>query len=88
MLIVLHMLFIITRSIKYLARQGLALRGHSSDGGNFIQLLKMQSETDPAIQTSMVIERAEKYTSGEIQNEILQLMTHNILRNNNEVCTC
>ena len=73
------MLFKIIRSIKYLARQGLALRGHSSDDGNLIQLLKMQSETDPALQAWLKKER-EKYTSGEIQNEILQLMAHSILR--------
>ena len=44
------MLFKIIRSIKYLARQGFALRGHSSDDGNLIQLLKMQNETDSALQ--------------------------------------
>ena len=60
------MLFTIIWSIKSLAQQGLALRGHSSDGDNFIQLLKMQSETDPAIQAWLMKEQ-EKYTSGEIQ---------------------
>ena len=74
-----RMLHVIVRSIKYLARQGLALRGHSSDEGNFIQLLKLQSETDPALQTWLAKER-EKYTSGEIQNEILQIMANTILR--------
>lgn len=73
------MLYLIIRSIKYLARQGLALRGHSSDEGNFIQLLKFQSETDPTLQAWLAKNR-EKYTSGEIQNEILRLMAHNVLR--------
>ncbi|XP_003388962.1 PREDICTED: zinc finger MYM-type protein 1-like [Amphimedon queenslandica] len=74
-----RMLHVIIRSIKYSARQGLALRGHSSDEGNFIQLLKLQSETDPALQTWLPKE-CEKYTSGEIQNEILQIMGNSILR--------
>ena len=72
-------LFAIIRSIRFLARQGLALRGHSSDEGNFIQLLKLLSETEPALQSWLAKER-EKYTSGEIQNEILRLMAHSILR--------
>ncbi|XP_011402633.1 PREDICTED: zinc finger MYM-type protein 1-like [Amphimedon queenslandica] len=74
-----RMLHVIIRSIKYLAWQGLALRGDSSDEGNFIQLLKLQSETDPALQAWLTKER-EKYTSGEIQNAILRIMANSILR--------
>ena len=73
------MLIIIIRSIKYLARQGLALRGHLSDEGNFIQLLKLQGETDAELR-AWLLKKQEKYISGDIQNEILCLMAHSILR--------
>ena len=45
------MLFTTIQSIKFLSRQGLALRGRNSDECNFIQLLKFLSETDPALKT-------------------------------------
>ena len=44
-------LFTIIRSIRFLARQGLALRGHNSYTGNFMQLLKLLSETELAVQS-------------------------------------
>ena len=56
----------------------MALRGHNSNEGNFIQLLKFLSETDPALKTWLAKER-EKYTSEEIQNEIVRLMAQSIL---------
>lgn len=72
------MLVTIIRSVEYLARQGLALRGHSSDEGNFIQLLKFLGESDPAVNAWLARDR-EKYISGEIQNEILWIMAHSII---------
>ena len=44
-------LLAILRAIRYLSRQGLALRGHESTEGNFIQVLKLQSETDDHIKS-------------------------------------
>ena len=52
-----RMLFTIIRSIRFYARQGLALRGRNSDEGNFIQLLKLLSETEPALQPWLAKER-------------------------------
>jgi len=34
---------LIISSVLYLGRQGLALRGHENDEGNFAQLLKLRS---------------------------------------------
>ena len=43
-----HLLTIL-RSIRFLARQGLPLRGHDDQQSNFIQLLKLQGESDASI---------------------------------------
>ncbi len=84
-----EMLKVILSSIRYLGRQGLALRGHykaecSSDRGgepdsNFIQLLKMRAEDKPSLLKWM--EKAQdKFTIPDIQNEILSIMELQILR--------
>ena len=55
------MLIIIIRSIKYLARQGLALRGHLSDEGNCIQLLELQGETDAELRAWLLKKQETVY---------------------------
>lgn len=74
-----RMLAVIVRSVKYLARQGLALRGHLHNEGNFIQLLNMQAETDGELK-AWLQKKQKKYLSGDIQNELLRLMAHSVLR--------
>ena len=70
----------ILSNIKFLARQGLPLWGHGSEiDSNFIQLLKLRAEDDPRIDRWMV-KRTDKYTSADIQNKILKLMSMNVLR--------
>ena len=69
-------LVIVLSTIRYLARQGLPLRG-SDDGkdSNFYQLLLLRSEN------SLVLDRARfKYTLPDIQNEILSIMALKVLR--------
>ena len=79
------MLKIILSSIRFLGRQGLALRGHykSADGSvsntgseedsNFLQLLKTRAEDHPQLLKWM--ERSQdKFLSSDIQNEILSIM--------------
>ena len=64
-------------TIRYLARQGLPLCG-SDDGkeSNFYQLLLLRSEASPGN-----LDRAQfKYTSPDVQNEILSIKALNILR--------
>ena len=70
----------ILSSIRYLARQGLPLRGDGSDkDSNFYQLLLLRGEDFSSIQP--MLERAQmKFTSPEIQNEILKIMATSILR--------
>ena len=59
-------------SIRFLARQGQALRGND-ENDNLTQLLLLRSEDDEYLRSWLKADR-EKYTSHEIQNELLQLM--------------
>lgn len=80
---------IILSTIRYLGRQGLALRGHykavdesrkrSEFDSNFIQLLRTQAEDNPQLLKWME-KSQDKFTSPEIQNEILSIMALHILR--------
>lgn len=66
--------------LQFLGRQGLALRGDQSDeNSNFMQLLKLRSKDFPKLK-EWLEKKSEKYTSHDIQNEILMLMAHQILR--------
>ena len=69
------------QNIRFLARQGLPLRGDADDAdSNFIQLLRLQSINYPEMKTWME-RKTDNYTSHEIQNECMQLMALYILRN-------
>ena len=70
----------IVSSIRFLSQQGLSLRGHGEEvDSNFSQLLKLRAEEDPRIQTWMK-KKTNKYTSSDVQNEVLKTMSHHILR--------
>ena len=55
------------------------MRGHDEQSSNFIQLLHLRSIDDSKILAS----KSDKYTSHQIQNEMLQVMALRILR---EIC--
>ncbi len=75
-----QMLYRIISSIRYLARQGLALRGDGNeDDGNFNQLLLLRAIDDPSM-LDWLQKKRNKYTSPEIQNELMMVMSHEILR--------
>ena len=70
-------------SIRFLARQGLALRGDGSGepDSNFLQLLKLSADYEQDGKLNEWMKRkSSRYTSHEIQNEILQVMAMQILR--------
>ena len=83
-----EMLKIIFSSICFLGRQGLALRGRFKEAdennqagevdSNFIQLLKLRAE-NPKLLKWMEKSR-DKFTSPDIQNEILSIMSLYIQR--------
>ena len=64
-------------AMKFLLRQGIALRGHSENEGNLPQLLSAWT-VNSAILKHWVKEG--KYMSHDIVNELVTLMGHNVLR--------
>jgi len=64
-------------SLKYLLRQGLAIRGHEAMEGNLLQLLQLRGDDCPEMKT-WINER--KYFSPDILNEQIALMGLHILR--------
>ena len=68
----------IIHNIRFLARQGLPLRGCEGDAnGNFTQLLHLQQVDFPEM--SWLSRKTNKYTSHDIQNKCLQIMAWHIL---------
>lgn len=68
------MLLLILSSVRFLARQGLALQGDGSDASaNLIQLLCFRA-------LQWLHRSARKHTASENQNEMLELMAHQVLR--------
>ena len=62
-------------SLRYLARQGLAVRGHEQIEGNLIQLLLLRSEDCSELKQWI---KEKHYLSSEILNEMLSLMCRTI----------
>ena len=71
------MLQVLISSIKYLVRQGLALRGHEDLAGTLMQLLLLWSEECPGLKQWI---KEKKYLSGEIINEIIGIMSNQLYR--------
>ena len=69
-------------SIRFLVRQGLALRGDGAGepDSNFIQLLQLraQDESNGKL-VGWMKRKSNKYISHDIQNEILQVMALRVL---------
>ena len=66
--------------LRYLARQGLPLRGHGNDqDSNFKQLLTCRAEDDPVF-SEWLNRKNQNFTSPEIQNETLKETSLSILR--------
>lgn len=65
--------------MQFLARQGTTIHGHENSEGNFRQLLRLRSEDVEGLESW--IERRSNFLSPQIQNEILQILSLNIVRN-------
>lgn len=76
-----EMLLKIISCIRFLARQGLPLRGDGDEtNSNFLALLLLRGEDDPRIGEWIRAKRGGvNYTSHQIQNEILKIMATKIL---------
>ena len=75
-----HIFLSILETLQYLARQGLAVWGDDDDEPNFNQLMRMQSKKSPEL-TDWLSKKTERYTSHDVQNEIINLMSNQIMRN-------
>ena len=64
-------------SLRYLLRQGIAVRGHVEEEGNLHQLQKFRAEDIVGLER-WLSDRA--YQSHDIVNELIQLMAHQLLR--------
>ena len=71
---------IIFDAIKLLGRQGLALRGHDDENSNVYQALQFVKKHNPDIGSWLGRSSRLKLLSHDIQNEILRLYSHDILR--------
>ncbi len=65
-------------SLKFLLRQGLAIRGHDEKEGNLYQLLRLRAEDCPELKQWL---DDNQYMSPEIVNELTELMANDVLRN-------
>ena len=71
---------------RFLARQGLSFHGDGAqDSSNFNQLLHLRPLDDPNLLT-WVQRKTEKYTSPEIQNELLKTMAQCVTRDIAAIC--
>ena len=71
------MLKIQLSSLRFLLRQGLAIRGHEEWEGNLFQLLLLRKEECPELQQWI---ESKKYLSSDIINEMIGMMAHCVLR--------
>ena len=68
----------VDQNIRFLSRQGIALRGDADESdGNFMQLMHLCVIDDTTIND--MLKKTDKYTSPQIQNELLNMSLH-ILR--------
>lgn len=68
----------VLESIKLLARQGLAIHGHSDEESNLFQVLRCRMADVEGLEAWI---NSGKYLSHEVTNEIIELITHSLLRN-------
>ena len=68
----------ISESIKLLARQGLAIRGHSDEEHNLNQVLRCRMAD---VEGLVAWINSRKYLTHEVTNEIIELKAHSLLRN-------
>ncbi|KAL5493733.1 hypothetical protein EMCRGX_G014955 [Ephydatia muelleri] len=74
------MLIKILSCLQLLACQGIPIRGDGDDSeSNFIQLLKLSGQGD-AKMDEWLKKKTDKYTSHDIQNELLKIMAQHVLR--------
>lgn len=69
---------VVISSIRYLARNGLAIGGDTWDYGNLIYLLQERSLENLAMK--LWLEKRNNWLSGDIQNEVIEILTQITLK--------
>ena len=67
-------------SLLYLARQGLATRGHTDEASNYHQLLQLRATDSEALNSLLNSSRRHKWLSHEIESKMIEHMSHTLLR--------
>ena len=68
----------IIENLQSLCRQGQAIQGDTDS--NFYQLIKLRGKDDPGLLEFTKRQGGNKYTSHDIQNEIIETMAHQVQR--------
>ncbi|KAJ8895481.1 hypothetical protein PR048_000814 [Dryococelus australis] len=68
----------IISSLRYLMRTGNSVRSHDHSEGNLMEFLEERYLDVPVL--NQWLKRRGKYLSSDIQNELIEIMTHNVLR--------
>ena len=63
----------IIECLQYLARQAMPMQGDTDKDSNFTQLLKLRGKDQPVL-LKWLARKEDKYTSHEIQNQIISIM--------------
>lgn len=66
-------------TVKFLCRQGIAIRGHDDICSNFWQLLNLRKEDRPDL-AEWLGRSGYKWTSHDVQNEIIGILGQSVLR--------
>ena len=75
-----QMMLKLLSNICFMARQSLPLRGDGEgDNSNYNQLLRLRG-TDDARVLDWIKRKSDKYTSPEVQNEMLEILGKTVLR--------
>ena len=68
----------IITSVRFLARQNLALRGHTDDNSNLTQLVNLRA--DDCHEFRQWLHNKYKWLSHDVQNELLEILALSVLR--------
>ena len=71
-------LMLIISSVRFLAKQGLAFRGHKENEENFWRLLKLRANECP--QLKQFLSRKTNFCSWNTENEILGMLSEKVLQ--------
>lgn len=73
-------LLLLFTTLRFLGRQGLSTRGHTDIRSNYHQLLQLRTNESEALRKFLTSDRKQKWLSHDVENEMLQRLSHTVLR--------